>query len=49
MSNSFQTSSVAPSTTSYKVSVLTACKNCILLNPLFILPDYDLMWRNENV
>ena len=24
-------------------------KNCIQLNPLFILADYDLMWIIENV
>ena len=49
MSNSFKSSSLAPSTTYYIVSVLTDYKNCILLNPRFILADYDLMWRIENV
>ena len=49
MSSSFKTSGLAPSTTYYNVSVLTACKNCILLNPLFTLADYDLMWRTETV
>ena len=44
MSNSFQCSSLAPSTTYYNVSVLTDWKNCILLNVQFILADYNLMW-----
>ena len=41
--------SLAPSTTYSNVSVLTTWKNHILLNPLFILPDYDMMWRTANV
>ena len=40
---------LAPSTTYSNVSVLTTSKNHILLNPLFILPDYDMMWRTVNV
>ena len=49
MSNSLQSSSIAPSTTYYNVSVLTDWKNCFLLNPRVILVDYDFMWRIENV
>ena len=45
MSNSFQSSSLAPSTTYYNVCVLTPWKNFILLNPPFILAEYNLMWR----
>ena len=49
MSNSYKSSSLAPSTTYFNVSVLTTRINHILLNPLFILPDYDMMWRTANV
>ena len=49
MSNSFQSSSPPPWTTYYNASVPTASKNCILLNPLFILVDYDMMWKMESV
>ena len=43
MSNSYKSSSLAPSTTHSNVSVLTTCINHILLNPLFILPDFEMM------
>ena len=49
MSNSYKSSSLAPSTTYFNVSVLTTCKNHILLNPLFIFLDYIMMWRTANV
>ena len=49
MSNSFQSSSLALSTTYYNVSVLTTRKNSILRNPPFVLPDYNLMQRIENL
>ena len=49
MSNSYKSSSLAPSTTYSNVSVLTSRINHILLNPLFILPDYIMMWRTANV
>ena len=49
MFNSFKSFTLAPWTTYYNVSVLTSWRSCILLNPLFILADYDLMWRIENV
>ena len=49
MSNSYKSSSLAPSTTYSNVSVLTTCINHILLNALFIFPDYIMMWRTANV
>ena len=49
MSKSFQSSSLARATIYYNVSVLTDWRNCILLYPRFVLADYDLMWRIENV
>ena len=49
MSNSFHSSSFPLSTTYYNVSVLTHYKSCILINPRFILADYNLMWRIEIV
>ena len=39
----------SPRTTYSNVSVLTTCINHILLNPLFILLDYVMMWRTANV
>ena len=49
MSNSYKSSSLALSTTYSNVSVLTTCINHILLNPLFILLDFEMMWRTANV
>ena len=49
MSNSYKSSSLATSATYSNVSVLTTRINHILLNPLFIRPDYVMTWRTANV
>ena len=49
MSNSFRSSNLTSLTTYYNVSVLTSWRKCIVLHPLFILADYNLMWRGDNV
>ena len=49
MSHSYKSPSLAPSTTYSNVSVLTTRINHILLNPLFIIPDFEMMWRTANV